>query len=240
MNSKRIVILAFAVGAVTTAAWAATAAYQVQWKGQLRATHAGDVSGKVPLAELPRSPQLYAVGPVADRGGEITVIDGRLHLARVEHGKLETSAAYRGQASFLVWATVPQWQKAVPLGQPAASHAELERLIEGKARRAGLDADGPSPFLLRGPIASVKYHVLRPSQAQGGHMASISHTASALNVQASGEHGTIVGFFSKKHEGVFTHSGSHAHLHVLLASGDSGHVDELQLGPAVELLLPHK
>jgi hypothetical protein len=37
---------------------------------------------------------------------------------------------------------------------------------------------------------------------------------------------------------VFTHSGSFAHLHVLLADGDSGHVDELELGPDVELLLP--
>jgi hypothetical protein len=27
-------------------------------------------------------------------------------------------------------------------------------------------------------------------------------------------------------------------LHVLLANGDSGHVDELELGPEVELLLP--
>jgi acetolactate decarboxylase len=48
----------------------------------------------------------------------------------------------------------------------------------------------------------------------------------------------IVGFYSSTHEGVFTHRGSQAHLHVLLPNGTSGHVDELELGPDVELLLP--
>ncbi len=238
MNSTKLLISALAIGAFSAAAVAAAVAYQVEWKGQLRDTHGGDVSGKVSLAELPRTPLLYAVGPVADLGGEITVIDGRLHLARVEHGMLKTSAEYDGRASFLVWATIPQWQEAVPLGTPAASPAELENLIEAKARRAGLDVDKPFPFMLRGPLASVKYHVLRPTQTQDRHAAATSHTDSALNLRASGAGGTIIGFFSKKHEGVFTHGGSYAHLHVLLADGNSGHVDEIELGPDVELLLP--
>jgi len=59
-----------------------------------------------------------------------------------------------------------------------------------------------------------------------------------LNLEATGKKATVVGFFSRNHEGVFTHSGSRAHLHVVLEKGDSGHVDELRAGPQVKLILP--
>ena len=235
---RRTLISALMIGAFSAAAWAATAAYQVEWKGRLRDTHAGDVSGKVALGELPRSPRLYAVGPVADLGGEITVVDGRLHLARVEHGAVKTSTDYEGQASFLVWATVPAWRDAVRLGTTASSQADLEKLVEAKARSAGMDPDSPFPFLLRGTVKKVDYHVLTPTEARGGHAASPGHADSALNLTTSGERVTIIGFYSRTHEGVFTHHGSYAHLHILLSNGDSGHVDELEVGPDIELVLP--
>jgi acetolactate decarboxylase len=235
---RRTLISALTIGAFSAAAWAAAAAYQVEWKGLLRDTHAGDVRGQVSLAELPRSPGLYAVGPAADLNGEVTVVDGRLHLARVEHGAVRTSTDYQGQASFLVWATVPTWQDAVRLGTAASSQADLEKLVEAKARSAGIDPASPFPFLLRGTVKKVDYHVLTPAEARGGHAAAPGHGDSALNLKASGERVTIIGFYSKAHEGVFTHRGSYAHLHVLLPNGDSGHVDELEVGPEIELLLP--
>jgi acetolactate decarboxylase len=233
---KRILIPALVIGAFSAAAWAA--AYQIEWQGRLSDTHSGDVRGKVSLAALPRSPGLYAVGPAAGLDGEVTVIDGRLHLARVEHGAVRTSADYEGQAAFLVWATVPAWRDPVQLGAAAGSQAELEKLVEAQARSAGLDTGKPFPFLLRGKVTKVEYHVLRPATPRSGHGAAPGHGDSALNLRASGEAATIVGFYSKAHEGVFTHRGSYAHLHVLLPNGNSGHVDEVELGPDVELLLP--
>jgi acetolactate decarboxylase len=235
---RRTLISALMIAVFSAAAWAAAAAYQVEWKGRLRDTHAGDVSGKVALAELPRSPRLYAVGPVTGLGGEVTVVDGRLHLARVEHGAVKTSTDYEGQASFLVWATVPAWQDAVRLGTAASSQADLEKLVEARARSAGVDTGKAFPFLVRGTVKSVDYHVLKPAEARAGHGASVGHGDSALNLKASGERVTIIGFYSKAHEGVFTHHGSYAHLHVILPNGDSGHVDELEVGPEIELLLP--
>jgi len=236
MKLRWILIPTLLIGAICTAAWAA--AFQVEWKGALRDTHGGDFSGKLNLADLPRSPRLYAIGPAADLIGEITVIDGRLSLARVRNGGIETSSAYIGQASFLVWATVPQWQDAMPLGQSVANPADLEKLIETKARLAGLDTDKPFPFLLQGKFTRVKYHVVMPPSAQGKHGGSASPTDSQLDLQAKEKVGTVIGFFSRKHEGVFTHRGSYSHLHLSLESGDSGHIDELDVGADVQLLLP--
>jgi len=110
--------------------------------------------------------------------------------------------------------------------------------IEAKAREAGLDVEQPFPFLLKGNFDSVKYHVVRPPQGGAGHGGAAGPSDSALNAEATGTSATVVGFFSRNHEGVFTHRGSHAHLHVVLANGESGHVDELRVGPDVQLLLP--
>jgi acetolactate decarboxylase len=137
-----------------------------------------------------------------------------------------------------VWATVPQWQNAVSLGKSISNLADLEKLIETKARLAGLDTDQPFPFLLQGNFTRVKYHVVMPPSAQGKHTGSASPTGSELALQAKEKSGTTVGFFSKKHEGVFTHSGSYSHLHVSLENGDSGHIDDLNIGADVRLLLP--
>jgi hypothetical protein len=43
----------------------------------------------------------------------------------------------------------------------------------------------------------------------------------------------LVGFFSKKHQGIFLHHGASLHLHMVSADGDvSGHVDDFQVsGP---------
>ena len=49
--------------------------YNVSWEGTLKAVHHGDVSGKVSLQEFSAKKNLYAVGPVAELDGEITVID---------------------------------------------------------------------------------------------------------------------------------------------------------------------
>ena len=239
MKIRQILFSTFLIGAFCAAAWAATPAFRVEWKGALRDTHGGDFSGKVNLADLPRGPQLYAIGPAAGLIGEITIINGRLSLARAEHGKLKTSSDYQGQASFLVWSTVPQWQKTVPLGKSVSNLADLEKVIETKARLAGLDTDKPFPFLLQGNFTSVKYHVVMPPSAQGKHTGSASPTGSELALQANGKSGTIIGFFSKKHEGVFTHSGSYSHLHVSLENGDSGHIDDLEVSADVRLFFPH-
>jgi acetolactate decarboxylase len=232
------VVASLGLSLAIATAWAATAAFQVEWKGVLRDTHAGDIRGKANLADLPRSTQLYAIGPAAGLVGEITVIDGRLSLARSEHGKVETSSDFKGQASFLVWATVPQWQDAVPIGQSVANAVDLEKLIETKARLAGLDTDEPFPFLLQGTFPSVNYHVVMPPPARGLHGNSASHVESQLNLSGKGKSGTVVGFYSKKHEGVFTHSGSYSHLHLSLEEGNSGHIDDIEVSADVRLLFP--
>jgi acetolactate decarboxylase len=213
-------------------------AVDVRFKGSLRAVHGGDVRGTQVLAPLMAQPGLLAVGPVAQLDGEITAVDGKLHVSKVTSGKqIQTNADAQVQAAFLVWAHVEQWTEPVALGKWAKDHADLEDVIEQAARRSGIDTSQPFPFKLIGTAEKLEYHVLAPVAAKahsaahgdGAHHAAAAadHKSQAVNLKISGQGATLVGFYSSKHEGVFTHRGSRAHLHVVDANGHTGHVDEI-------------
>ena len=116
MKKLRFTLLALALLASTALA-AATTTYTVLWQGALQAAHGGDVAGKVPLQQFADRKNLYAIGPVADLGGEITAVAGKFYIARVKHGNVETDSDLSANAGFLVWSEVDAWQPAVPLGK---------------------------------------------------------------------------------------------------------------------------
>ena len=213
----------------------ATGSYSVSWQGALRAVHGGDVSGKVPLQQFFERKNLYAVGPVAELAGEITALDGTFHIARVKHGEIKTDSDLSTTASFLVWSEVFAWKPPVLFGKNVDNHAQLEKQIEFLALKEGIDTTKPFPFIIEGTIESVDYHILIPKKPD---QAESSHIDSAKKISSAGVAAKIIGFFSKNHEGIFTHRGSAAHLHVLESNGNSGHVDEIVLNAEVLVSFP--
>lgn len=235
-NTKKFAILTSALLALGLPALvAAASAFLVRWEGTLKAVHSGETKGVVSLAPLENNAHIYAVGPVGDLDGEITTIAGKTSIARVRHNKIIEDSDFRSKASFLVWAEVAQWQAPVPLGLPAASHAELEMRIEQLAKSAGLNTDLPFPFLLEGEFEEVKFHVLAPKSDAHAHG---SHTDAAKSIQLKNELATMIGFYSRSHEGVFTHRGSRVHLHVVTPQKGSGHVDELVTNANLKVSFP--
>ena len=189
----------------------------------------------MPLQQFKDKKNLYAVGPVADLDGEITAIAGKIYVARVKHGEVKTDSDLSTSASFLVWSEVGAWQAPVRLGAKVENHAQLEKQIEALATKAGIDTSRPFPFKLEGVFEWVDYHILVPithQQTQAGH------SDGAKKISAKMADAEIVGFFSTNHEGVFTHKGSVAHLHVVERNGNSGHVDEIGASANVRVALP--
>lgn len=215
--------------------FAASTAYTVLWQGSLRAVHGGDASGKVPLQQFAGRQNLYAVGPAANLDGEVTVVAGKFHIARVRQGEVKTDSDLTASASFLVWSEVRAWRPPVPLGATVANHARLAEQIEALAIKAGIDTSKPFPFKLEGVLDSVDYHVLvsrMHQQAQAGHRDG------AKKIFAKNADAEIIGFFSRNHEGVFTHKGSFTHLHVVERNGRSGHVDEISANAGLRVAFP--
>ena len=219
----------------THAASAIAGSYRVSWQGTLRAVHGGDLSGKVPLQQFSERENIYAVGPVAELDGEITAIDGKFHIARVRHGEIKTDSDLSTTASFLVWSEVSAWKQPVALSEKVGNHAQLEKRIESLAAKEGVDTTKPFPFIIEGMVESVDYHVLVPKKP---HQADSDHRDRAKKFSSKGVAAKVIGFFSKNHEGVFTHKGSAAHLHILESNGCSGHVDEIALHAEARVSFP--
>jgi acetolactate decarboxylase len=233
MKTNRLAASILALSASTAFATATT--YSVLWQGSLRAVHGGDVSGRVSLRQFEGKQNLYAVGPAADLDGEITAVDGRFYIARVRDGDIRTDSDLSTSASFLVWSEVAAWKPPVPLGARADNQAQLERLIEALATKAGVDTSKPFPFKIEGVLDLVDYHVLVP---KAHHQAPAGHRDGAKKILRKDTDASIIGFFSRSHEGIFTHKGSFAHLHVVERNGYSGHVDEISVSADVRVSFP--
>ena len=209
--------------------------YKVLWEGTLKAVHHGDVSARVSLQEFSNIKHLYAVGPVAELDGEITVIDSNFHIARVRHGEVKTDNDLNTSASFLVWSEAPSWRSPIMLGESADDQDHLEKLIDSLATEKGIDTTKPFPFMIDGTAKSVEYHILAP---KASNSAASDHRSNAKTITLKDVPVKILGFFSKNHGGIFTHMGSMTHLHILDNNGHSGHVDSIAFDSKSMVLFP--
>ena len=210
---------------------------EVRWLGEQRkVVRDGDLTGRVDLTALAKRPHLYAAGPLEGLKGEVTVWDGKALLARWEAGKVVTTEEFKGKACFLVYAQVPTWTESkLPAGLDKPDDLKADIFLE--ARKAGVPTDRPFPFLLRGTAQKVKLHILNKTD-NAPHNPE-EHAKVKVPVVLEGREVDVIGFYSKKHAGVFTHHDSYTHMHALTADGKvSGHVDQLSPGGEMRLYLP--
>ncbi|HEY0712847.1 MAG TPA: hypothetical protein VGF45_09255 [Polyangia bacterium] len=211
----------------------------VQTWGTLREVmHEGNVGPKVVLRNV-MVPHLYGVGALVGLSGEVAIVDGKAFVARADGNSAVVAPAPEATAAtLLVAAAVSGWIN-FPLQQPVGSSRELDAVVESAARKAGLDLEQPFPFLVIGKV-DARWHVLRgqPGHAGGGHAA---HLRNAITGRLSDTAATVIGFFSRHHEGVFTHMGERSHLHVISDDASTmGHVDDIAMPAGATLKLPRK
>lgn len=181
----------------------------------------GKRDGVVALADAV-GPRTIAVGALAGLEGEITVIDGETSLSRGSPPRSERTRAPEPRAALLVAADVREW-KRVALEGPIAA-ADFDATIERIAREHGVEA--LFPFRIEGEV-DVRWHVVAGG-ADPHASAFQGHTAGAAS---------LAGFFSRAHQGVFTHRGRATHVHVI-AGEHTGHADEVAVRAGATLLLP--
>jgi alpha-acetolactate decarboxylase len=216
------------------------AGVRVQSWGELRAImHAGDRTTKVGLGDLAGLSHLYAIGALSELRGEVTVVDGKAWLAYPGDGnalRVQRHGGSQEKATLLVAAQVPSWQQrriTEGLADP-----NLDEAVVKLARASGLDTRRPFPFLIEGRLSEVSFHVIDgrrvPAGADhGGHLrGAVTRTEQQLQA-------TIVGFYSERHAGVFTHMGERTHLHVVASSPEvSGHVDAVTVAAGSVFKVP--
>jgi acetolactate decarboxylase len=201
-----------------------------------RIMHEGDVSEKVSLADVVGRPGLYGLGPATDLKGELIVLGGKAYLGKVAGDAVSVIDAGEESAAMLVTAEVMTWRE-VALDEDIASLAALDNYLADHARRLGVPADQPFPFMLRARPTSAQWHVIDWPEGDKEHTHA-KHQTAGKRGDLKGEPATFLGFFSDRHQGVFTHRNSRIHVHLMTDDGTLvAHVDGLSLAGAT-LLLP--
>jgi acetolactate decarboxylase len=210
--------------------------YWVKSAGEMRdVMMKGNLDAHFDLSTLRDTKGLYALGPVAGLQGEITVFDGKPSVTTLRDGKPVVGEAWP-KACFLVYAQVEAWQ-TVPIPKEVETLEQLESFVLGAAKKAGLDVDKPFPFLVTGTPKLVKYHVIWKSDGLP-HTKEL-HQKAKLGFELNEREVEMLGFYSDKHHGVFTHHDSNIHVHARATDGkDAGHVDALTLAGPMTLHLP--
>jgi acetolactate decarboxylase len=207
-----------------------------------RMLHAGDVSGKVAVASVPRTAGTYGIGALADLLGEILVWDGRVLITLGESVSGSTQPPGKGdRAALLVTAQVREWEQTAVSN--SMTQKEFERFVIDSARLRGIDTNKPFPFILMGEITDYAWHVVTGTAKRHGagteHQQGHAGNRIFLGPETKGK---LLGFYSAEElESVISHPGERFHFHY--ASDDleiSGHLDSFGVRKGAALLLPKR
>lgn len=199
----------------------------VMWKGEL--------DGVIELDTIANQKALFGIGPLAYLKGEILLLNGRPYVSRVaEDGTPSVKIEENVTAPFFVYANQSNW-KEIRLPENVEDLESIEAYVNDRAAAI----NEPFLFKIHGNALKATYHiqnladgsvVTNPSEAHAGQ-----ESFTLFNQKV-----VIVGFYSKSHQGVFTHHDSNMHLHVISSDWKHmGHLDELTLEvQSGKLLMP--
>jgi hypothetical protein len=181
-------------------------------------------------------PYLYALGPLEELRGEVSIFASVPSIARIERDAVATVASWSERACFLVWAQVPAWSEHAPGVTPAGLDG-IEREVVALARETGLDPERPLPFRVHATALEVTLHVLDkrdglPHNPERHEQAKVRRTLGYAGVE-------LIGFYSRQHRGIFTPRESNVHVHLRTEDGRiSGHLETILLATGARIGVP--
>ncbi len=202
--------------------------------------HEWQTGATVQLGALLPNPNLYAVGALADLAGEVTVVGGKAYLSYAEHGdatRTETMLRTDAAATLLVASEVTAWRDVVI--ERAIRFEELDQEVAALAAAAGMSLDARFPFLMVGEFRDLQWHVIDGRRLTAGKTSHQDHLGAAARARLDHASATLVGFYSKNDQGIFTHMGSKTHLHCVLGEPlSTGHVDHVIVPAGTTIQFP--
>ena len=199
----------------------------IQTYGELHAMMHDQKTGPAVNLAAVLAPTLYGLGALSELRGEVTILSGTAWLAypgEANDTRVETTTSSNENAALLVTANVPTWT-SLPVPNDIDS-AALDQQIESLANAAGVDTEQAFPILIEGDLINLHWHVIDGRRAVPSPSSHEQHMQMAAKGEAPTEHATLLGFFSKHHQGVFTHHGENTHFHFVDQEKRlTGHVD---------------
>lgn len=211
---------------------------KVEYVGALKnMMHKGNLSANISLQDLKDRDNIYALGAMKNLKGEIQIFNGVAYNSLVDKDSLVIDNSFEKEATLLVYAQVNDWT-SINIPSSITTRQSLEHFILQQAKADGIDTKTPFPFLLEGTFKSLEWHVINWKEGDKEHSHE-KHIQSGLYGTLHDTSAQMLGFYSKKHKGVFTHHTANTHIHFLLNDKKvSGHVDHLEISNDVVLQLP--
>jgi acetolactate decarboxylase len=199
----------------------------VMWKGELEP--------KILLDSLSGKPGLYGLGPGNRLSGELLILDGIIYSSSVVNDTLmRVEQRASAQAPFFVYSSVNRWNQ-VSLPDSVTSVVALERYLAGWNQHRKV----PFAFKLSGRLREAEIHVVN---LEANAIVTSPHDAhrGKVDYRLKDEYATLLGFYSERHKGIFTHHDSFVHIHLLTDDETKmGHVDAVLFDPReLKLFLP--
>ncbi len=209
----------------------------VKYSGALMEIMAGNITGTISLDTLEDIENVYALGALADLKGEIQIFNGEVLNSSVNDSTVVLSSSLNNNANLLVYTGVNNWEE-VEIPSQIITKDEVEKFVFDTAKEIGITIEKPFPFLLSGTAQSLSWHVINWDITDKEHTHQ-KHQMSGLNGTLTDTAVEILGFYSDKHKGVFTHHTTNMHLHFKTQNNKlAGHVDDIILGNMMILKLP--
>lgn len=212
--------------------------FEVHYFGKLKdIMHKGDLSAKFDLKEIDKLSNIYALGAIEDLKGEIQIFNGIIWNTIVQKDSVFVDAASDCKAALFVYAEVPKWEH-FDIPANIRTKDQFETYIDKTAKEYGIDVHSPFPFLVKGTIDYLDWHVINWPEGDTKHTHE-KHVNSGLNGTISNEKVELLGFYSDSHHAIFTHHTTNMHIHFKVENTQlAGHLDEMKLGDKMKLFLP--
>lgn len=177
------------------------------------------------LDTIPDKSHLYGMGPYDRMKGEIMVFDGKpFYASAFEEGKAMVGQSWDIRSPFFVYANVSEWRE-FELSGDISSVEDIQNKVAAIAQKNGYVLKEPFPFKIIGNLDTITTHIVTPRSSDvEGYRAGVKQQLFTFN----NSKGSLLGFYSEKHQGIFTSSKSFVHVHYL--SDDQtfmGHLDKI-------------
>lgn len=187
--------------------------------------HKGDLDGKFRFDTLSNTDDLYGIGPLEGLRGEILIMDGKpLVSTFLSDSTMKVEENFALSAPFFVYSRVAKWQES-SLPDTITDLQKLEVYLLQRADTLGT----PFCFQLKGKADVAEIHVqnlpagTKVSSPKEAHQGQVNYILTNKKVQ-------LIGFFSKNHQGIFTHHDTYMHLHLVTDEQDfMGHLDAIDM-----------
>ena len=211
----------------------------VQYFGNLDSIMAGEYPAVFNMDSLADKKNVYGLGTLDSMSGEIQIFNSQPYHSVVENDSLIVGSVGSQNAALLVYAQVSDWREiSIPIS--VVNQEALVGFLEYDEEMSEISANAPLVFTIEGKAEEVEWHVLKGEVVDSTHIDQVHNIASVSGVLRDVDV-EIIGFYSREHEGVFTHHNLPLHLHFKTADGSiAGHLDNLELGQDMTMRIPRK